>query len=444
MKRRDVLKAASLAFVSTLTAGYGSNDMAEKEIRKKATKKPTGVLKKSKNPKVLVVGGGWAGLALAKHVKIFAPQAEVVMVEKREHFVSCPMSNEWLVDLVDLEFLTHSYIDASQNNHYTFINATATDIDREKHILKTSRGEIAYDYLVFAVGIEYDYDAWTHGDSVLEERLRNEYPAAFVPGSEHITLKHKIKNFKGGNFILTVPEGNYRCLAAPYERACLIADYFMHHHIDGKVILMDESNHIRIKDKGFSSAFNELYKDRIEYMPSAKILKFDLDKKVVETDFDEIEFEDASFYPNVKSPYILEKLNMTKSTPYNRVEADIDQYTYKVKGTNNIYVCGDARPMGFSKSGNTAFSEGVNVAQMIADEIHGKTPVWKSPVTTCFSVLRTKPERTISLYTEYRYTKNGGMDFTNSMTDEAWKTNHLGKERVAYAWAESMYRNMFY
>ncbi|AKF25673.1 twin-arginine translocation pathway signal protein [Sulfurovum lithotrophicum] len=444
MKRRDVLKAASLAFVSTLTAGYGSNDVNEKETHKKAKIKSSAVPKKRKNSKVVVVGGGWAGLSLAKHVKIFAPQAEVVMVEKRDHFVSCPMSNEWLVDLVDLEFLTHSYIDASQNNNYTFLNATAIDADKKKHILKTSRGEIAYDYLVFAVGIEYDYDAWAKGDSVLEERLKNEYPAAFIPGSEHITLKHKIKNFKGGNFILTVPEGNYRCLAAPYERACLIADYFMHHNIDGKVVIMDESNKIRIKDKGFSSVFNELYKDHIEYMPSAKILKFDLDKKVVETDFDEIHFEDASFYPNVKAPYILEKLHMTRSTPFNRVEADINRNTYKVKGTNNIYVCGDARPMGFSKSGNTAFSEGMNVAQMIADEINHKTPKWQTPVTICFSLLSTKPEREISLYTEYKYTKNDGMDFQNNITDEAWKTNGLGKEKVAYNWAESMFKNMFY
>jgi len=439
MKRREVLKAASLVLLSTLTSGVG----AEENSSHGQVKDKYAASKKKKNPKVIVVGGGWAGLALAKHIKVFVPQSEVVLVEKRDHFVSCPMSNEWLVDLVDLEFLTHSYIDAAKNNNYIFVNATAIDVDKKRNILITTEGELAYDHLIFAVGIEYDYFNWAKEDKALEQRLRNEYPAAFIPGSEHITLKEKIKNFKGGNFVLTVPKGNYRCLAAPYERACLIADYFKHHNIDGKVIIMDESNHIRIKDKGFSSAFEELYKDRIVYMPSAEILEFDLDKKIVKTDFEEIAFEDASFYPNVKAPFILEKLHMTKKTPFNRIEADIDQYTYKVKGTNNIYVCGDARPMGFSKSGNTAFSEGVNVAQMIADEIHGKDPVWKSPVTTCFSLLSTKPEREISLFTEYRYTKKGGMDFKNNITDEAWKTNGLGEAKVAYSWAESMYKNMF-
>ena len=99
--------------------------------------------------------------------------------------------------------------------------------------------------------------------------------------------------------------------------------------------------------------------------------------------------------------------------------------------------------MGFSKSGNTAFSEGVNLARMIADEIGGKKPKWVTPVTTCFSLLQTKPERCISLYTEFDYDKSGGMIFKNHQTDEAWKTNGLGDAKVAYAWAQGMYDNMF-
>lgn len=432
MNRRELLKKS--AQMMLLTSALAEASVIKTKEHKKAKKSP---------PKVVVVGGGWSGLAFAKHIKAFTPDAEVTLVEKRDHFVSCPMSNEWLVDLVDLDFLTHSFIDASNNNNYTYFQAEAIDVDKKRNILKTSRGDIAYDYLIFAVGIEYDYDVWTHGDKKLEERLRREYPAAFIPGSEHITLKEKIQNFKGGNFVLTVPSGNYRCLAAPYERACLIADYFMKKKIDAKVIILDANNKIQIKSVGFNAVFNSIYKDRIEYMANAQLTDIDLDKKVLSTEFDDIHFEEAALYPNVKSPYILEKLGMTKKTAYNRVEADINQYTYKVNKTNNIYVCGDARPMGFSKSGNTAFSEGVNLARMIADEIAGKTPKWVTPVTTCFSILQTKPETCISLYTEYAYDKKGGMLFKNHLTDEKYKTNGLGEAKVAYGWAKGMYASMF-
>jgi len=434
MNRRNILKGALLLSASV---AYGNEEKKLKKIDHTPSKK------KTKNPRIVVVGGGWSGLALAKDVKHRVPHAEVTMVERRDHFVSCPMSNEWLVDLVNLEFLTHSYLNAAKKNHYTYMHAEVIDIDKKHNILKTSMGELGYDYLVFATGIEYDYHDLARGDKALVQRLKTEYPAAFIPGSEHMTLKEKIHNFKGGNFVLTVPSGNYRCLAAPYERACLIADYFEKHKIDAKVILLDANNAIKIKAKGFNSAFKELYKNRIVYQSSVEIESIDLDKKVITTGFDEIVFEDASFYPNVKAPYLLEKLGMTRETAHNRVEADINQYTYKFKGSDNIYACGDVRPMGFSKSGNTAYSEGLNVSKMIADEIAGKTPIWQSPVTTCFSILRTKPEKCISLYTEYAYDKKGGMLFKNNITDEAWKTNGLGKGRVAYGWAESMYSNMF-
>ncbi len=437
MNRRDMLKKSAKMMLVT-------SALAQANIIKLDKKKATNAsATEKKAPKIVVVGGGWSGLGFAKHIKSFVPNSEVTLVERRDYFVSCPMSNEWLVNLVDLDFLTHSYIDASVNNNYTYIQAEAVDVDKKRNILKTTKGDLEYDYLVFSVGIEYDYEVWTHGDKKLENRLSREYPAAFIHGSEHITLKEKIKNFKSGNFVMTVPSGNYRCLAAPYERACLVADYFIKNKIDAKVILLDANNKIQIKADGFESVFNGIYKNHIEYMVNAQITNFDLDKKIVSTEFDDIHFEDASFYPNVKAPYLLEKLKMTKKTSFNRVEADINQYTYKVKKMDNIYVCGDARPMGFSKSGNTAFSEGVNLARMVADEIEGKKPKWVSPVTTCFSILRTKPERCISLYTEYEYDKNGGMLFKNHLTNEAWKTNGLGDEKVAYEWATGMYASMF-
>ena len=83
MKRRDVLKSFSLALMSTVTAGYGSSSgMSDKEKQREKPKKDRSISKK-KNPKVVVVGGGWSGLAFAKHIKIFAPHCEVVMVEKK-------------------------------------------------------------------------------------------------------------------------------------------------------------------------------------------------------------------------------------------------------------------------------------------------------------------------------------------------------------------------
>jgi NADH dehydrogenase FAD-containing subunit len=432
MNRRAMIKTSVATFLALTTTGFA--DTKEKNTTKKT----------SNSPKILVVGGGWSGLSMAKSVKKYVPNAEVTLIEKRDHFFSCPVSNPWLFDMVDLEFMTHSYIDAAKTHNYTYLQAVATDVDQKKNILKTSAGDLPYDYLVFATGIEYDYNVWTHGDEKLERQLREDYPAAFISGSEHLTLKRKIKNFKGGNFIITVPSGNYRCLPAPYERAALLADYFKHNKIDGKVYLLDANNDFTIKKEGFKSAFKKLHHEHLVHITDAQILKFDLEKKVVETDFDTVEFEDASFYPNVKAPKLLEDLGLTVQTAYNRVEANLDVYTNKFKGTKNIYGCGDIRPMGFSKSGNTAFTEGDNVAKVIAAEIHGKKQPWQSPVTVCISILSKEPMHEISLVSEYKYGSKGETQFKSTFTDEAWETNGLGAQKTQYAWAQGMIDNMFY
>ena len=436
MKRRDLFKSSLIAFLSL-------SSMMKAEPSKN-TQIPQTNKKSSKAPHIVVVGGGWSGLSFAKHVKEYVPHANITLVEKRDHFVSCPVSNAWLFDLVDLEFLTHSFIDAANNHNYTYLQAEATGLNTKENILSTTKGDLHYDYLVFATGIEYDYYVWSKGDNAFEKRIQREYPPAFIPGSEHLTLKRKIKHFKGGNFIITVPNGNYRCLPAPYERACLLAEHIKRNKIKGKVVILDANNTVTIKEEGFLSAFKELYKEELVYMPSTTIESIDLDKKIVVTDFEEIPFEDAAFYPNVRAPKLLEKLGLTTKTPYNRIEANLDVYTYRFKGYDNIFGCGDLRPMGFSKSGNTAYTEGANVAKMVADAIEKNTIKWKSPITFCVSLISMKPQREISLLSEYTYGSKGETKFAKTISDENWRDNNLGTHKSQFAWAKSMYDNMFY
>ena len=444
ISRRDALKFTGAVAAATAISGCNQSQDVHPKVNLNPRKSDyTAPISKAKGPRIVVVGGGWSGLSIAKYTKIFAPTADVVLVEQRYEFVSCPMSNLWLVDQVDLKYLTHDYLEAARNNDYTFFHAAATGMDKKNRILHTSDGDIAYDYLVFAPGIDYDYSRWT-SDIAFETRLRQEYPAGFIPGSEHLTLKNKIQNFKGGNFILTVPSGNYRCLPAPYERACIIADHFKQKKLDAKVILLDENNTITIKKKGFQSAFDEMYADYIQYIPNTKIKNIDLDKKVVTTGFDEIEFEDAAFYPHVRGAKILERCGIAKDAK-NMLEGDINQLTYEVNGLENVYITGDSRPMGFSKSGNTSNSEGHFVAKLIAQKINkSKTIKWEPPTTTCFSVVATKPLKAIYIYTQYAYNKNDKtFSFANTLSSEDWKKDGAVNASSVYDWANALYTDMF-
>jgi sulfide dehydrogenase [flavocytochrome c] flavoprotein subunit len=405
--------------------------------------------------RTIVVGGGWGGLTMAKHLKLHAPDMDVVLIEKRAVFFSCPVSNLWLADLVTYDFLTHSFVDAARNNKYTFFNATVVDVDREKRRLYTEQGYVDYDYLVLSPGIDYDYD--DIGVHVPEEQylLAQTYPAAFKPGSEHITLKRKVDEFERGLFALTVPSGNYRCLPAPYERACMIASVFKRKKIPAKVLLLDDSHDIKIKGEGFHAAFDELYKDYIEYYTSVDIAQVSVEKKTIIGMFDDFQFDDAAIYPRIRGARLIETLGLVSETSPQK-EARINQYRNNYVYDKRVYIIGDSRSTGYSKSGSTAQAEARFVAKVIVERTKGNEIEWESPYTSCYSMVNAEPAEAIYFGSEYLPPQAditaAAMELTIRMWLDsgaafAWRDRNMNRSAemggLMIDWATSHYQEMF-
>ncbi|MGB1109353.1 MAG: FAD-dependent oxidoreductase, partial [Gammaproteobacteria bacterium] len=159
----------------------------------------------AKGARVVIVGGGWSGLTMARYLTRYDASLDVVLIDQNDHFVSCPLSNTWLADQVGLEFLTHSYVTAAHNNGYLFLHAAAVDLDRESRKLFTTLGSVDYDYLVLAPGIDYDYERIGVEDPDTEYALRMNYPGGFMGASEWMLIKEKLHSFQGGTLALTVP-----------------------------------------------------------------------------------------------------------------------------------------------------------------------------------------------------------------------------------------------
>ncbi|HUX89883.1 MAG TPA: FAD-dependent oxidoreductase [Gallionellaceae bacterium] len=442
LSRRDFFKMSGAA-AATLAVGTASLGVTNAEAKTMSLNVNTKAsLPKAKGPRLVIVGAGTSGLTIAKYAKKAYPKFDVVMVEKRDMYSSCFSSNLWYADLIDLGFLAnHSFLDAAKNNNYTFFNATCTGLDRNSRKLITNMGEIDYDYLVLAPGIDYDYSRIGVKDPETETLLRTNYPAGWTMPTEHVTIRDKIHGFEGGTFIQTVPGGNYRCLPAPYERACMIASYFKKNNIKGKVLVLDHNPDITIKAKGFHAAFDELYKDYIEYHPSAEIKSVDLDKKTLNTEFGSFKFDDAAIYPGVRGSRLLETFGLVdpKST---QKEANIDGFKYNIIGDERVYVAGDSRPMPFSKSANTANTEGKYVAKVLAAHAQGKTINWESPRTICFSMVNASPMEGISVDAGYVF-DDKKKSFGFSGDTKMFENRDAAKGRATLEWAQGIYRDLF-
>jgi len=412
-------------------------------------------LPKPKGPRVVVLGGGWGGLTISKYLKREFPKFDVVMVESRPNFMSCPMSNLWLGGLVEYDFLCYSFLDAAARHHYTFFNATLLDADRGSRIVYTDAGYIKYDYLVLSPGIDYDYDAIGVHDPADKSRLMQEYPAAFKPGSEHLTLKRKIDQFQKGLFVLTVPSGNYRCLPGPYERACMVASVFKRKKLAAKVVLLDHNPDVKIKKVGFRTAFEDLYKDYIEYHPSVDVTGVDVSGKVIRGNLEDFEFDDAAIYPRVRGHKLIETLGLL--SPYSpQKEAWIDLYKNNVVNDPRTYVIGDSRPMGYSKSGSTAQGEAKYVAKVISAHEQGKEIGWQAPYTSCYSMVNADPPEAIFFGSEYLLPvvamtplsqERIGEKWVEFGTAFAWRDEQMVRSpemgQAMFAWGKAHYREMF-
>jgi len=387
------------------------------------------------SPRVVVIGAGWSGLTIAKYIKKEDPKIDVVLIDRRSHFFSCPVSNLWLVDIVPLEMLVHSFLKPADTFGYHFLQATVIDIDRDKRKVYTDKGIVNYDYLVIAPGIDYDYERWNIKDMEEVEIARTKYPPAFIPGSEHLYLKRKIHNFSKGEFAVTVPPGlDYRCIPGPYERATLIAWFFKKNRIKGKVILVDPHSEPPVKAKGFQYAWENFVKGYIEYFPNADINYVDVINRKIKTEaYGDIDFSDGNIYPPCKAAKIIYKIGGIKK---GERWANIDPLNYNLIGDERVFVSGDARPQPFSKSGNTAATEAKYVARRVVASIKDKDITYKSPTTLCYSAV--DEDKAVWVRLTYKYEK-GEFKFDKVKADEKPSTKNF---KAYMAWAKAHYRDM--
>ncbi len=439
LSRRGFIKLSGAALVVGTMGGLPSMAAAAPKGVSAGRKAS---LPKAKGPRVVVVGGGVSGLTIAKYLKKENPKFDVVLVEKRAMYTSCFSSNLWYADVINLEFLAHSFLDAAKNGGYTFFNATCTGVERDARKVHTEQGEIAYDYLVLAPGIDYDYERIGIKDPETEYRLRTEYPAGWMMGAEHVTIKRKIQNFKGGVFVQTVPGGNFRCKPAPYERTCMIASYFKKHNIKGKVLVLDNNPDIAVKKAGFHAAFDELYKDYVEYVPSVNITGVDADTKTIHTEFDSYTFDEAAIYPGVRASRLIEVAGLVDPKSPQK-EARIDVLKYHVPGDERVYVTGDSRPMGFPKSAHLANSEGKYVAKVIAAHAAGKAMDWTSPSSLCYSMVNVGPQEAISMWVSFNYDQQSKAFSPAKESTGTDEKRDAAKGAATLDWAQALYGDLF-
>ncbi len=458
-------------FFKLLTATAGTTLLANAENKNIENKK---ILreKNTKQTRVVVIGGGMGGLTVAESIKDNDPdnKIEVIVLERNAHYFACPMSNTLFGEIEEVKKenipFKYDYTLAEKNHNIDVIITEVIDADVKNKSVTTTLGEIAYDYVVVAPGIDYDYKKlFPHWDKAKIRRAMKETPAAMYSdsGKEKQNLLNQLHAWRDsggkGNFVIVPPKGGkVRCKPASYERACMVSEFIKKYKLPGKVALMDNSPKPQSKGPKFIEVFIQYHKDTIVFngMSGDEMLKrihavgltienfkkkenflkvedsfstcnvkdIDFDKKEITymyaDNFDDDEKEKkinyavANVIPYHKGNETAELFDVKKDDWGGIICAPAKTYSVS---DSSVYTAGDI--MGYHKF-NPSAQTSVSVGLLTGDSIAKRILIGKDDIDlskagiTCFSMVVASPLKAIEISKDVVVTDKGVAKPANS------------------------------
>ncbi|MCC7006655.1 MAG: FAD-dependent oxidoreductase [Ottowia sp.] len=335
--------------------------------------------------RVVVIGGGFAGATTAKYLRLFsAGTIQVVLVEPKAQFFSCPMSNRILSGQASLKDITIDYRGLKQYG-VEIVQDYAQSIDITQRQVHLARGSnLSYDRLVVTPGIDFMWDAVPGMET---ETARLALPHAWQAGTQTQLLRQQLEAMPdGGVFAIYVPLAPYRCPPGPYERASLIADYFRQSKPKSKVLVLDANQDIVSKGALFKQAWAERYERIIEYRPSHQLMSVDAAQRTLKFEVHEDVHADViNIIPPMRAGNIAQQTGLATA---NGRWCEIDFLNFESKVAPHVHVLGDAiqsAPL-MPKSAHIANQQGKVAAAAIFEMLMGHPPN-PMPVynNTCYS-----------------------------------------------------------
>ena len=385
--------------------------------------------------RVVVIGGGYGGTIAAKYIRMMDKSIEVVLIERNDHFVSCPFSNLYIGGiLTDLNPLTIKYDKLAANHGVKVVQAEVTAIDAAAKMVTTSKGTIAYDRLVVSPGIDFRLDEMKGYDAAAMEVM----PHAWKAGPQTVLLRKQLVDMKdGGTVVVTVPLAPYRCPPGPYERASMIAHYLKANKPKSKVVVLDANPDITSKGGLFKKGWKDNYEGIIDYRPAKKVTEVDAKAMAVMVEgLEEVKGDVINVIPPQRAGQIAVAAGLVGD---DKNWCPVNATTFESTKQAGIHVIGDACVAGaMPKSGYSANSEAKICAMNIVALINGKETTELSGINVCYSYITDKDAVSVAgVYTVKEgkiiaVPNSGGVspaDFsatkTEAMYAESWLKNIL-------------------
>jgi len=346
--------------------------------------------------RVVVVGGGFAGVTCARFLHRAGGRLQVTLVEPNATFTACPFSNAVIAGLRAIQDQTFGY-EAVRAEGVALVQAPATGIDPQGRTVRLADGgTLAYDRLVLAPGIDFRWDAIPGYGEAAAGRM----PHAWKAGEQTLLLRRRLEAMAdGGLVVIAAPANPFRCPPGPYERASLIAHYLKGRKPRAKLLLLDAKDSFS-KQSLFTAAWKQLYPGLLEWVPLSKggrVTAVDANAGTVSTEFEKYQPAVANIIPPQRAGRIADLAGVADRTGW----CPIDPVTFESRLQPNVHVIGDAAIAGaMPKSAFAANAQAKVCALAVATLLRGEPPQEPLLLNTCYSLVA--PDYGISVAGVYR------------------------------------------
>ena len=334
------------------------------------------------SPRVVVIGGGFAGTSCARALRQLDSRLQVTLIEPNRTFTACPLSNEVIAGLRPIEAQQFGY-DKVLAGGVNVIAQAATKVDAKARSVSLADGTVlGYDRLVLAPGIDLRFDALPGYDEAASAKM----PHAWKAGEQTVLLRKQLEAMEdGGLVVIAPPAGPHRCPPAPYERASLIAHYLKARKPRSKLLILDGKDSFS-QQRLFQNAWNELYPGMVEWIPLSQggnLASVDPSTNTLTTDFDEHTAQVANVIPPQKAGRIAALAGAADRSGW----CPIDPVTFESTLVPNIHVIGDACLGGaLPKSAFSADTQAKACAGIVVALIAGSAPAASKLIGACYSL----------------------------------------------------------
>jgi len=325
---------------------------------------------------IVILGGGVGGLVAANELRrLVHPEHRIVLIEKNRQHAFAP-SFLWLMtgdrrpEQISREVrqLVHKGVE--------LLHGEARGIDLAAHRVETSAGSVTYDFLVVALGAELAPGSVPG----LAESAQTFYT---LDGAAK--LRTALQDFASGKVAIVVASLPFKCPAAPYEGAILIADLFQRRGLRDKVdihLFTPEPLPMPVAGPELGNAVKKMVEGRgIAFHPLQKLTEVNPATHTISFEGKEsFAYDMLIAVPPHRSPQVVREAGLANQAGW----VPVDSATLATKD-ESVYAIGDITaiplpgrwkpdvPLMLPKAGVFAHAQALVVARRIADRIAGQT-----------------------------------------------------------------------